>query len=113
MCLPGLDEADVDALIDKRDSSDIDKNSLGWVAELLPQKAGAIGAFLTTRSFRYSTDIISLSGDGRSYQRYRMIADTRDNNFKTLYWKSLKNLGWPLDDQIINKLRSGKSLEKS
>ena len=113
MCLPGLDESDVDALIDKRNSSDIDKNSLTWVAELLPQKAGAIGAFLTTRSFRYSTDIISLSGDGRSYQRYRMIADTRDNNFKTLYWKSLKNLGWPLDDQIINKLRSGKSLEKS
>lgn len=113
MCLPGLDESDVDDIIDKRNSSDIDKNSLMWVAELLPQKAGEIGAYLTTRSFRYSADIISLSGDGRSYQRYRMIADTRDDNFKTLYWKSLKNLGWPLDDQIINKLRSEKSLEKS
>ena len=113
MCLPGLDESDVDTIIEKRNSSDIDEDSLLWVAKLLPQKAGAIGAYLTTRSYRYSADIISLSGDGRSYQRYRMIADNQDDDFKILYWKSLKNLGWPLDDLIIKTLRAGKSLEKS
>ncbi|MBN2372217.1 general secretion pathway protein GspK, partial [bacterium] len=112
MCLPGLVESDVDAIIQKRNSGDIDKKSLAWVAELLPQKAGAIGAYLTTRSFRYSADIISLSGDGRSYQRYRMIADTEDNDFKILFWKSLKNIGWPLDQQIIKTLRAGKTLEE-
>ncbi len=112
MCLPGLNESDADALIEKRNSGDIDRDSLSWVAELLPQKAGIIGAYLTTRSYRYSADIISLSGDGRSYQRYRMIADSQDNDFKVLYWKSMKNLGWPLDEQIIKIARAGKALDE-
>lgn len=112
LCLPLLDEADVDMLIQKRNSSDRDKDSLTWVAEVLPEKAGTIGTYLTTNSYRYSADIISVSGDGRAYQRYRMIADTTDNEFKVLYWKSLKHLGWPLDQTIITALRSGKSLEE-
>ncbi|MFC1494453.1 general secretion pathway protein GspK [Thermodesulfobacteriota bacterium] len=112
MCLPGLDESEVDALIQKRNSGDRDENSLAWVAVVLPEKAGAVGAYLTTNSYRYSADIISLSGNGRAYQRYRMIADTMDSDFKVLYWKSLKHLGWPLDQEIIASLRSGKSLEE-
>ena len=112
MCLPGLDEADVDALIQKRNSADTDNNSLAWIVEILPEKAGSIGAYLTTLSYRYSADIVSLSGNGRAYQRYRMIVDTMDNGFKVLYWKSLKHLGWPLDKEIITAIRSGMSLEE-
>jgi hypothetical protein len=82
------------------------------VAEALPDKAGALGAYLTTRSYRYSADIISLSSNGRAYQRYRMIVDTMDDDFEVLYWKSLKNLGWPLDKEIITAIRSGKSMEE-
>lgn len=112
MCLPDLDESEVDILIQKRNSGDTDRDSLAWVAEALPDKAGTIGAYLTTRSYRYSGDIISLSGDGRAYERYRMIADIMDDDFKILYWKSLKHLGWPLAERIIDSIRSGKSLEE-
>jgi type II secretory pathway component PulK len=112
VCLPDLDESEVDTLIQKRNSGDTDRDSLAWIAEALPDKAGAIGAYLTTRSYRYSGDIISLSGDGRAYERYRMIADIMDDDFKILYWKSLKHLGWPLAERIIDSIRSGKSLEE-
>ena len=111
MCLPGIVESEVDALIEARNSSDNDKDSLVWVADIIPEKAASIGAYLTTHSSRYSADIISISGDGRSYQRYRMIADTGGDEFKVLYWKSLKYLGWPLDENIVKTLRAGESLE--
>ncbi len=111
MCLPGLVESDVDALIEARKASGTDTDSLVWVADTLPEKAASIGAYLTTESCRYSADIVSISGDGRSYSRYRMIADTGNDEFKVLYWKSLKYLGWPLDDDIVKTLRAGNSLE--
>lgn len=111
LCLPGMEEADVDALIEKRSSDEVDTDSLAWVAELLPEKAAAIGPYLTTRSYRYSADIISVSGDGRAFRRYKMVADTQGDGFKILYWKSLKHLGWPLDREIIETLRSSRSLE--
>jgi type II secretory pathway component PulK len=113
MCLPGLEESDVDALIRKRDDDGTDTDSLLWVAEVLEEeKAVAIGPYIATDSCRYSADIIGVSGDGRSYCRYKMVADTRDGGFEILYWKSLKHLGWPLDGEILTTLRSGETLDE-
>jgi type II secretory pathway component PulK len=110
LCLPELEESDVDALIAKRASSGTDLSSIAWVAEALPQeKAVAIGGYITTRSFQYSADIVSVSGDGRAYKRNRIVLDTRDNAVRFLYWKDLTSLGWPLDPEIISTLRSGLS----
>jgi type II secretory pathway component PulK len=112
MCLPGLEESDVDDIIDKRDDDDIDTDSLVWITEFLDrEKAIAIGPYITTSSCRYSADIVAVSGDGRSYCRYKMVVDTQDGGFEILYWKSLKHLGWPLSEEILTTLRSGETLE--
>jgi type II secretory pathway component PulK len=109
LCLPGLVESDVDALIDKRTSSDVNLESIAWVAEALePEKAVAIGSYITVAaSSRYSADIISTSGNGRAYRRYRVVLDMQNEPPSIIYWKELTYLGWPLDTEIISTLRSG------
>jgi type II secretory pathway component PulK len=110
MCIPGIEEADAEALIRKRQSDGTETSSITWVYDALPAKAAAIGSYITIHSYQYSADIISASGDGRSFCRYRMVADTRDSKFKVHYWKSLKHLGWPLDSEILTKLRGGEGI---
>jgi len=111
MCLPGLDEPDADALISKREADGIDTSSITWVYDALgATKAAAIGSYITIHSYQYSADIVAASGDGRAFARYKMIVDARDNQFKIVYWKSLKHLGWPLDPEILTKLRAGESI---
>jgi type II secretory pathway component PulK len=111
MCLPDIEESDAEALITKRNADGTDTDSIAWVAAALPEKASAIGRYITIHSYQYSADIVSVSGDGRSFSRYRMVADTKDGDFKIKYWKSLKHLGWPIDLEILTKLRSGESIE--
>jgi DNA uptake protein ComE-like DNA-binding protein len=111
MCLPGLDETDADALISKREADGTDTSSITWVYDALgATKAAAIGSYITIHSYQYSADIVAVSKDGRAFARYKMIVDTRDNQFKIVYWKSMKHLGWPLDPEILTKLRAGESI---
>jgi DNA uptake protein ComE-like DNA-binding protein len=113
MCLPGLEESDVDALIETRSDDDTDTDSLLWVAEVLDtDKVAAIGKYISNESSRYSADIVGVSGDGRSYCRYRVVVDASGGGFDILYWKSLKHLGWPLDAEILTALRSGERLDE-
>jgi type II secretory pathway component PulK len=109
MCIPRIEETDAEALVRKREADGTDTSSITWVYDAVPAKAAAIGSYITIHSYQYSADIISASGDGRSFCRYRMVADTRDSKFKVLYWKSLKHFGWPLDPEILTKLRAGVS----
>jgi type II secretory pathway component PulK len=111
LCLPELDESDVDALITRRASPNTDLTSIAWVAETLPQeKAEAIGTYLTTRSYQFSADIVAVSGNGRAYRRYRVVVDARYSPPRVLRWQDLTHLGWPLDDELLSALRSGESL---
>ncbi|HOL66580.1 MAG TPA: type II secretion system protein GspK [bacterium] len=110
-CLPGLEEADVEALINKRQAPDTDLTSLAWVAETLPgEKAAAIGEWVTTRSFQFSADIVAVSSDGRAFKRYRAIIDGRSRPPRVLSFQDLTGLGWPLSREILTALRSGKTL---
>jgi len=111
MCIPGLEESDAETLVRKRNADGTDTGSIAWVAEAIPEKASAIGRYITINSYQYSADIIGVSGDGRSFSRYRMVADTADDEFRIIYWKSLKHLGWPLDQEILKKLRAGETIE--
>jgi len=110
LCLPGLQDSDVEALLSRRSPSD-ELDCITWVTEVLEQdKAIAIGSYITTSSFQYSADIVSIAGNGRAYKRYKAVFDTRDDAPRILYWKSLTHLGWPLDHEIISELRSGHTL---
>jgi len=108
LCLPGLEEADVDALLTRRADPGADLSSVAWVAEALPQeKAIAVGDHITVRSFQFSADIVAVSGDGRAYRRHRLVLDARQSPPRIVYRKDLTHLGWPLDEAIITGLRAG------
>jgi len=114
LCLPELDEADADALIQRRDDPGTDLTSIAWVADTIPEeKAIAIGGHITTRSFQYSVDIVSVSGSGRAYKRYRAVIDARQTPALVVYWKDLTHLGWPLSAGIISTLRAGTPLSET
>ncbi len=108
LCLPELDESDVDALLARRASSDVDLASVAWVAGVLdPEKAAAVGAYITTRSYQFAADVVAVSGDGRAFRRCRAIVDARESPPRILRWQDLTHLGWPLDPEILPDLRSG------
>ena len=110
LCLPGLEESDVEALLSRRNSEQ-GLDSIAWVTEALDQeKAVAVGSYITTRSFQYSADIVSVAGNGRAYKRYKTVFDIRQGTPKVVYWKSMTHFGWPLNQQIIVTLREGQSL---
>lgn len=113
-CLPGLDESDVETLLSNRGDDDTESGSIAWVAESLePEKAVEIGDYITTRSYQFSADIVSVSHDGRAFKRFRLVVDAISGIPRIVYWKDLTHMGWPLDQQILSCLRSGTSLEEA
>jgi DNA uptake protein ComE-like DNA-binding protein len=113
MCLPGLEEKDVDALISYRttNSTSDDLNTTAWVTEVLDQtKAVGIGRYITVHSNQYSADIVALSGNGRAYKRYKAVIDTQKSPPRVIYWREITHFGWPLDPEIVATLRKGKPL---
>jgi type II secretory pathway component PulK len=113
LCLPGLEDSDVEALLSRRNSGK-GLDSIAWVTEVLSrEKAVAVGSYITTRSFQYSADIVAIAGNGRAYKRYRAVFDISQTKPQLAYWKSLTHLGWPLDQEIVATLRKGQSLTNS
>lgn len=113
-CLPGLEEADVKALINARPTDDEGDaaDSIAWVAEALEQeKAVAIGSHITAVTSQFSADIVSVSADGRAFRRCRIVVDARSSPPRIIHRRDLTSLGWPLDRQILTQLRAGTDLE--
>ena len=110
LCLPELEESDVEALLSRR-SSEQDLDSIAWVAEVLDQeKAVAVGSYITTRSFQYSADILGMAANGRAYKRYKAVFDMSAQTPRVVYWKSMTHFGWPLNEYIVAALRKGEPL---
>jgi type II secretory pathway component PulK len=111
LCLPTLDDSDVSALLAARPAltaANADRTSIAWVVKALPQaKASAIGSAVTGRSYQFSADIISVSGNGRAFKRCRVVLDARTSPPRVIYRQDLTHLGWPLDPNILTQLRSG------
>ena len=83
-----------------------------WVAATLsPQKAAGIGNRITTRTSRYSADIVSVSGDGRAFRRCRIVVDAQKTP-TIIYRQDLTHLGWPLAPSILTALKSGKTVDQ-
>lgn len=107
LCLPELEQTDVDALIEKREKEDTNLDNILWVTEVLSdQKALAIGSYITAKSFQYSADIIAASKDGSAYRRYYVVIDTANGTKEVVMKQSLTNLGWALAPDIIESLRN-------
>jgi len=112
LCLPSLEESDVDSLIAKRSASSTELDSIAWVVDVLDQnKAVAIGEFISTHAYQYRADIVSVSNNGRAFRRYVTVLDTLQTPARVKYWKSLTHMGWPLERDILTALRSGETLD--
>lgn len=110
LCLPGIEESDVEALLSRR-NSEKGLDSIAWVVEVLErEKAVAVGSYITTLSFQYSADIVSVAGNGRAYKRCKTVFDMRQDIPQIVYWKSMTHFGWPLNQQILATLREGQAL---
>ena len=113
LCLPGLEESDAAALAAQRPTADADRTSIAWVVQALSrQKALAIGNYITSFSYQFSADIISVPSSGRAFKRCRVVVDARTSPPKIVYRQSLTHLGWPLSPDILTTLRSGTPLER-
>jgi len=111
MCLPGLEESDVEALLSYRSANSDKLTSIAWVTEVLDRaKAVGIGSYITVRSYQYSADIVCLSGNGRAYKRYKAVIDMQGSSPRVVYWKTLTDFGWPLDSEIVAALRKGEPI---
>ena len=112
-CLPGLTESDASTLLSWRSDTNHDISSVAWLAEALPpEKAGPLGALVTTRSYQFSADVVSLAGDGRAFRRCGVAVDASASPPKVVYRQDLTPLGWPLEAEILKGLRSGTELAK-
>jgi len=110
LCLPGLEESDAEALLSHRSSGE-GLDTIAWVAEVLERnKAVAVGSYITTRSFQYSADVVSIAGNGRAYKRYKAVFDMSQEKPQVVYWKSMTHFGWPLNQEIVAALRKGQPL---
>jgi type II secretory pathway component PulK len=114
LCLPGLDQGDVAALLANRPVGTSAPGSVAWVADALTaEKAVAIGSYVTARSYQYCVDIVSISGNGRAFKRYRAVVDARQSPARVVYWRDLTDLGWPLPAEIPAMLRRGEQLTQA
>lgn len=109
-CLWDLDDNDVDTLVSARQSIDPADQSLSWIVEALDRKAIGLGNVITTTSSRFSADILAVSGNGRAYQRVRIVVDTSGTAPQVIYRRDLTQNGWPMDPQILTSLRQGQGV---
>jgi len=111
LCMPGIGDPEADAMIQRRSSRTTDEG-IAWVVQALPQdKAVLIGSLITSKSYQFSADIVSVSGDGRAFRRCRIVVDARQSPPRVVYRRDLTSLGWPLDPMILDALRAGMGME--
>jgi len=113
LCLPGLTDSDVAALLAKRAQNTAGSTDTRWVANALSnEKAAAIRNLITGSTFQFSADIVSIAGSGRAFRRCRIVIDASNSPPKVIYRQDWTGLGWPLQPQILAYLRAGKPLEQ-
>jgi type II secretory pathway component PulK len=110
-CLPGLEPADVEALIQAR-AANAQPASMAWMIDAIDaeklQTAAAAGVI--GRSYQYTADILTVSGDGRGFARIRYVIDVSQQRPRVVHRLDLTARGWPLNEQIRSRLRSGQDL---
>jgi hypothetical protein len=108
-----LTDDDVASLVNQRVQDGIDANNIAWVTQVITDrtKLGAIGRYLTTSSYQFSADIVSVTANGRAYRRSRVVVDATVTPPRVIYRQNLTQLGWPLPEDVLTTLRAGKSID--
>jgi type II secretory pathway component PulK len=110
LCLEGLTESDVDALIARRaPGASSEPTSMAWVLDVLKERSLEVGSRITGRGNRYSADIVAVSGNGRAFRRVRVVISTVATPPQIVYRRDITDLGWPMDRSILDDLRAGRA----
>ncbi|HEY4328153.1 MAG TPA: hypothetical protein VGN88_00345 [Phycisphaerae bacterium] len=121
MCIPGLEEADVDAIIAYREGLvGQDPTQVPIVAWLLDNviqpgtdgtsvasKLTQAGPYITGQSTVFSADIVTVTKDGRAFKRVKIVVDDSTGTPQIIYRRDLSDGGWPLSADIRDLLRKG------
>lgn len=108
-CLPGLSGTShaAELIAYRHGKTPDDLASIAWVANVLDEKtAYALGPYITTRSYQFSADVVSLGYLDRGMRRDLFVIDTSsDGEPRVLYHRDLGRLGWPLGNAMREELR--------
>ncbi|NLF30809.1 MAG: general secretion pathway protein GspK [Planctomycetes bacterium] len=112
--LGGLEEADVETLLAARDAAGDVGSSLAWMLDALSQdKLLALAAAgITGRSWQYTADIVAVAAGGRAFRHVRYAIDVSNGTPRVIHRLDLTACGWPLDPDILDRLRAGDALEE-
>jgi type II secretory pathway component PulK len=107
-CLPGLTDADADAMVQRR--PEFGSTDSSWVAGVLGPRMGAVQNLITADPYQFSAEIVAASSDGRAFRRARIVVDASDQQAsrpRVVYRNDLTEKGWPLDRAILDGMRAG------
>src|SRR6266478_2186338 len=112
-CLPGMDTNTAVQLVTYRQSIQTDpnnQNTITWLAQapLQPTQLGAIGPWITGRTYQFTADVAAVGHNGRGYRRVRFVFDTSSGVPRVVHRQDLGNLGWALGKQVRNNLLAAK-----
>lgn len=95
--LPGLEAADVDAILSGRLDRESDLSSPAWLLRALArEKVQACVDLVTTRSDQFLVDIVVLlDGDKGRFKRIQALVDRTQTPVRVLYRRDLTGLGFP------------------
>ncbi len=135
----GFTDQDAQAIIAYRTTANADpsqKANISWLLDVcsdipqaqwyMPTTDGSpyLSAMITGNCAVYSADIVTVSRDGRAFKRVKIVVDASslvtdpDTGLITggspqiVYRRDLSDEGWPLDPQIREALRNGKSIDQ-
>jgi DNA uptake protein ComE-like DNA-binding protein len=112
-CLPGIEEADAQALLTAR-AAQPPRDSVAWMIDAgigQEKLLAAAAAGVAGRSYQYTADILAVAANGRAFRRARYVIDASGDSPRVVHRQDLTHLGWPLDAAILDRLRVGEPLE--
>lgn len=108
MCLSNVTSGDVDSLLSRRPTAVQNKpDSVAWVYDVLKERSVGLGDQICGQGRQFSADIVGVSGNGRAFKRVRAVFDCSGETPRIVYRRDITELGFPLDQGILQTLRQG------
>ncbi len=102
-CVPGLGDLAED-IVAARANHSTAIAGITWLKDENVIKdaatAGAVGRYLTGKSYVISADIAAVGRHGRGYRRTRFVFDASGDTPKIIYRRNLAQLGWALGREV-------------
>lgn len=98
--LPGLEEEDVEVILEKRLEFDQDLSSPAWLLKSLSLiKFGQIADMITTRSDQFIVQAVALLNDRPRFKRVEVVVDRLFAPVRVLLYRDITALGFPIPEQ--------------